>query len=110
MNVIGDVAGKDCIIVDDIVDTAGTLCQAAAALKERGAATVRAYCIHPVLSGAALDNLYASELDSLVVSDSIPLTEQAQACHKIEQRSISQLLAETILRISQKESVSSMFA
>jgi ribose-phosphate pyrophosphokinase len=110
MNVIGDVAGRNCIIVDDVVDTAGTLCHAAVALKEQGATTVSAYCSHPVLSGAAVENIEASMLDELIVSDSIPLREAAQACSKIRQTSLSHLLAETISRINQKESVSSMFA
>jgi len=109
MNVIGDVVGRNCIIVDDVVDTAGTLCHAATALKEQGATTVSAYCSHPVLSGAAVDNIEASMLDELIVSDSIPLQEAAQACSKIRQTSLSHLLAETISRINQKESVSSMF-
>ena len=110
MNVIGDVAGRNCIIVDDVVDTAGTLCHAAVALKEQGATTVSAYCSHPVLSGAAVEYIEASMLDELIVSDSIPLREAAQACSKIRQTSLSHLLAETISRINQKESVSSMFA
>lgn len=109
MNVIGDVNGRNCIIVDDIVDTAGTLCQAAIALKERGAATVTAYCTHPVLSGNAIKNVTASHLDELVVSDSIPLREDALSCPKIRQVSLNKLLAETISRVNQKESVSSMF-
>lgn len=109
MNVIGDVDGRNCIIVDDIVDTAGTLCQAAAALKERGADTVTAYCTHPVLSGEAVSNVTESVLDELVVSDTIPLSAAATKCPKIRQVSLSKLLAETIYRINQKESVSSMF-
>lgn len=109
MNVIGDVTQKDCVIVDDIVDTAGTLCHAADALKEHGAKRVIAYCTHPVLSGSAIDNIYRSSLDELVVSDSIPLSEAAQNCYKIRQVSISELIAETISRVNQKESVSSMF-
>ena len=109
MNVIGDVRGRDCIIVDDIVDTAGTLCQAAIALKEQGAATVSAYCVHPVLSGDAVTNINQSMLDELVVSDSVPLRKEALDCPKIKQISLSHLLAETISRVNQKESVSSMF-
>ncbi len=110
MNVIGDVAGRDCIIVDDIVDTAGTLCQAAIALKKHGAKTVRAYCTHPVLSGAAVNNIMNSEcLDEVVVSDTIPLKPEAQACAKIRAVSISSLIAETIRRVVGNESVSEMF-
>lgn len=109
MNVIGDVRGKDCVIVDDIVDTAGTLCHAAAALKESGATSVIAYCTHPVLSGAAIDNIERSCISEIVVSDTIPLTEAAQNCKKIRQITLSHLIAETIFRVMQKESVSSMF-
>ena len=109
MNIIGDVEGKNCVLVDDLVDTAGTLCKAAAALKEHGAESVSAYCTHPVLSGAAIDNLSNSELDELVVTDTIPLTENAKACGKIRQLSIATMLAETIRRIDQDESVSSMY-
>ena len=109
MNVIGDVQGRNCIIVDDIVDTAGTLCQAAMALKDNGASTVTAYCTHPVLSGNAVKNVKQSVLDELVVSDSIPLAASAEDCPKIRQVTLSNLLAETILRVNQKESVSSMF-
>jgi len=109
MNIIGDVEGKNCVLVDDLVDTAGTLCKAAAALKEHGAESVSAYCTHPVLSGAAIDNLTNSELDELVVTDTIPLTEAALACGKIRQLSIATMLAETIRRIDQDESVSSMY-
>ncbi len=109
MNVIGEVADKHCVIVDDIVDTAGTLCHAAQALKDKGAKTVRAYCTHPVLSGIAIDNVVNSSLDELVVSDTIPLTEAASECGKIRQVSLSRLIAETISRVNQKESVSSLF-
>lgn len=109
MNIIGDVEGKNCVLVDDLVDTAGTLCKAAAALKEHGAVSVAAYCTHPVLSGAAIDNISNSELDELVVTDTIPLTEEAKACGKIRQLSIATMLAETIRRIDQDESVSSMY-
>ncbi|HYF97409.1 MAG TPA: ribose-phosphate pyrophosphokinase [Coxiellaceae bacterium] len=110
MNVIGDVQGRDCIIVDDIVDTAGTLCQAAIALKKHGAKTVRAYCTHPVLSGAAINNITQSkDLDGIIVSDTIPLKPEAQNCPKIHQVSISSLIAETIRRVVENESVSSMF-
>lgn len=109
MNIIGDVEGKNCVLVDDLVDTAGTLCKAAAALKEHGAISVSAYCTHPVLSGAAIDNITNSDLDELVVTDTIALTERAQACGKIRQLSIATMLAETIRRIDQNESVSSMY-
>jgi ribose-phosphate pyrophosphokinase len=107
MNIIGDVAGKTCVLVDDIVDTAGTLCAAAAALKGQGATRVVAYCTHPVLSGAAIDNIKASKLDELVVTDTIPLSEAARNCSKIRQLSVAELLAETIRRIAFGESVSS---
>ncbi len=109
MNIIGDVAGKTCVLVDDIVDTAGTLCAAAAALKAQGAIKVVAYCTHPVLSGAAIDNVNGSELDELVVTDTIPLSEAARGCKKIRQLSVAELLAETIRRISFGESVSSLY-
>ena len=109
MNIIGQVQDKTCVIVDDMVDTAGTLCKAAAALKEHGAKRVLAYCVHPVLSGAALDNIEASSLDELVVTDTIPLTERAAACDKIRQLSVAQMLAETIRRIAFDESVSSLY-
>ena len=109
MNIIGDVAGKTCVLVDDIVDTAGTLCAAAAALKQNGAKKVVAYCTHPVLSGAAIANLTASQLDELVVTDTIPLSEAARACGRIRQLSVAELLAETIRRISLGESVSTLY-
>jgi ribose-phosphate pyrophosphokinase len=109
MNIIGDVEGKICVLVDDIVDTAGTLCAAAAALKARGATKVVAYCTHPVLSGAAIDNLTKSQLDELVVTDTIPLSEAAKACGRIRQLSVAELLAETIRRIAFGESVSSLY-
>ena len=109
MNIIGDVAGKTCVLVDDIVDTAGTLCAAAAALKGQGAQKVVAYCTHPVLSGAAIDNISRSQLDELVVTDTIPLTETARGCGKIRQLSVAELLAETIRRIAFGESVSSLY-
>ena len=109
MNIIGDVAGKDCVLVDDIVDTAGTLCAAAAALKQHGASKVAAYITHPVLSGAAIDNITRSALDELVVTDTIPLSEAAKACGKIRQLSVAELLAETIRRIAFGESVSSLY-
>jgi len=109
MNIIGEVSGRTCVLVDDLVDTAGTLCLAALALKEQGATRVVAYCTHPVLSGSAVDNITASELDELVVTDTIPLQENAQACGKIRQLSIATMLAETMRRISMEESVSSLY-
>ncbi len=109
MNIIGEVRDKICIIVDDIVDTAGTLCAAGAALKKNGARKVVAYCTHPVLSGAAIGNIERSELDELVVTDTIPLSDVAKACGKIRQLSVAELLAETIRRIAFGESVSSLY-
>lgn len=109
MNIIGDVDGKVCVMVDDIVDTGGTLCAAAAALKRNGAAKVVAYCTHPVLSGPALQNLAASQLDELVVTDTIPLSEAAKSDSRIRQLSVAELLAETIRRIAFGESVSSLY-
>ncbi|MCF6355032.1 MAG: ribose-phosphate diphosphokinase [Candidatus Polarisedimenticolaceae bacterium] len=109
MNIIGDVEGRSCVIVDDLVDTAGTLCQAASALKEHGAVRVVAYCTHPVLSGPAVSNISGSELDELVVSNTIPLRPDARACDQIRQLSVAELLAETMRRISTEESVSSLF-
>ncbi|HAD09615.1 MAG TPA: ribose-phosphate pyrophosphokinase, partial [Porticoccaceae bacterium] len=109
MNIIGDVKDRTCLLVDDIVDTAGTLCKAADALKEAGAKQVVAYCTHPVLSGSALDNLNSSQLDTLVVTNSIPLSNEAAACGSIRQLSLGQMLAETIRRVSNEESISAMF-
>jgi ribose-phosphate pyrophosphokinase len=109
MHIIGDVEGRSCVIMDDIVDTAGTLCKAARALKEHGAKKVMAYCTHPVLSGSAIPRIAESDLDELVVTDTIPLREDALACDKIRVVPISGLLAETIIRISNEESVSSLF-
>ena len=109
MNIIGDVSGKTCVLVDDIVDTAGTLCAAAAALKAQGAQRVIAYCTHPVLSGPAIDNLNKAQLDELVVTDTIPLSEPARACGRIRQLSVAELLAETIRRVAFGESVSSLY-
>jgi ribose-phosphate pyrophosphokinase len=109
MNIIGEVEGKVCVLIDDIVDTAGTLCAAAAALKRHGAAKVVAYCTHPVLSGPAIQNLTGSQLDELVVADTIALSEAAQACGKIRQLSVAQLLGETIRRVAFGESVSSLY-
>ncbi|MRR50639.1 MAG: ribose-phosphate diphosphokinase [Rhodocyclaceae bacterium] len=109
MNIIGDVKGRTCVIMDDIVDTAGTLCKAAQALKQHGAKRVVAYCTHPVLSGAAISRIRESDLDELVVTDTIPLSEEGRACSRIRVVSIAGLLAETMLRISNEESVSSLF-
>jgi ribose-phosphate pyrophosphokinase len=109
MHIIGEVKNKTCIIVDDMVDTAGTLCQAATALKEHGAAGVFAYCTHPVLSGKAIENLRASTINKLIVTDTIPLSEEALQCDKIRTVSIAWMLAETIRRIHFEESVSSLY-
>ena len=109
MHIIGDVAGRTCIIMDDMVDTANTLCEAANALKEHGAKKVLAYCTHAVLSGSAAERVTNSALDELVVTDTIPLRDDARACTKIRQLSVAELLAETIRRISNEDSVSSLF-
>jgi ribose-phosphate pyrophosphokinase len=109
MNLIGDVDGKTCVLVDDIVDTAGTLCTAAAALKTEGASRVISYCTHPVLSGPAIERLNNSELDELVVTDTIPLSAEARTCTKIRTLSMSRILAESIRRVSNEESISAMF-
>ncbi|MBM70382.1 MAG: ribose-phosphate pyrophosphokinase [Haliea sp.] len=109
MNLIGEVDGRICLLVDDMVDTAGTLCKAADALKERGASKVVAYCTHAVLSGRALENLRNSQLDELVVTDTIPLSADARAVSKIRQLTISDLLAESIRRVSNEESISALF-
>jgi ribose-phosphate pyrophosphokinase len=109
MNIIGDVAGRTCVIMDDMVDTAGTLCEAAKALKEHGALKVNAYCTHPVLSGPAVDRIGNSAIDELVVTDTIPLSEAARANKRIRQIGIAELLGETIRRISEGGSVSSLF-
>ena len=109
MNIIGDVEGRTCLLVDDIVDTAGTLCKAAEALKEAGAKKVVAYCTHPVLSGPAIDNLNNSQMDTLVVTNSIPLSEKARQCDRIRQLSIGAMLGEAIRRVSNEESISAMF-
>ena len=109
MHIIGDVEGRSCVLIDDLVDTAGTLCQGANALKEYGAVRVSAYVTHPVLSGAAIDNIEASQLDELVVTDTIPLSPRAQECSRIRQLSVAELMAETIRRITNEESVSSLF-
>ena len=109
MNIIGEVDGRTCVIMDDMVDTAGTLCKAAEVLKERGAERVVAYCTHAVLSGNAVQKITASPLDELVVTDTIALRDDARACNKIRQLSVAELLAETIRRINSEDSVSSLF-
>ena len=109
MNIIGDVNGRTCVIMDDMVDTANTLCEAARALKEHGAERVVAYCTHPVLSGPAVSRIEKSVIDELVVTDTIPLQPEALACPKIRQISVSELLAETMRRICEESSVSSLF-
>jgi ribose-phosphate pyrophosphokinase len=109
MNIIGEVEKRTCVIVDDLVDTANTLCEAATALKERGAERVLAYCTHAVLSGKAVERITGSALDELVVTDTIPLHEDAKACKKIRVLTVAGLLAETMRRISNEDSVSSLF-
>jgi ribose-phosphate pyrophosphokinase len=109
MNIIGDVRGRSCILVDDLVDTAGTLCQAAQALKDEGAVRVIAYITHPVLSGKAVERVSNSALDELVVTDTIPLGEEARKCKRIRVLSVAELLAETMRRIRDEESVSSLY-
>ena len=109
MNIIGDVEGRNCVLVDDLVDTAGTLCQAAGALKEHGAASVSAYCTHAVLSGPAVRNITESQLDELVVTATIPLRPDARDCGRIRVLSSAAMLAETMRRISNEESVSSLY-
>lgn len=109
MNIIGDVEGRTCVLVDDMVDTAGTLCHAASALKERGAKSVVAYCTHPILSGPAIDRLKSSALDEMVVTDTIPLSAAAQKSGRVRQLTIAGLLAESIRRVNNEESISAMF-
>ena len=109
MHIIGDVSGRTCVMIDDLVDTAGTLCHAAAALKANGALKVVAYCTHPVLSGAAAENVRNSVLDELIVTDTIPLSEELLSVDKIRQLSVAEMLAETIRRIAESESVSSLY-
>ncbi len=109
MNIIGDVDGRTCVIIDDLVDTAGTLCNAAGALKDFGAVKVVAYCTHPVLSGNAIKNIENSRLDELVVTDTIPLRSEAASCERIRQLSVAAMLAESMRRIAEGESLSSMF-
>ena len=109
MNIIGDVENKNCIMIDDMVDTAGTLCHAADKLKECGATSVKAYITHPVLSGPAVQRIIDSAIDEVVVTDTIPLNEAAASCSKIRQLSTAELLGETMRRISEEESVSSLY-
>lgn len=109
MNIIGNVEGRNCILIDDLIDTGGTLCNAAAALKQHGALSVRAYATHAVFSGKAVSNIENSQLDEVVVTDTIPLSQAARECKKIRQLSVAGILAKTILRINQDESVSSLF-
>ncbi|MDR2111836.1 MAG: ribose-phosphate pyrophosphokinase [Candidatus Accumulibacter sp.] len=109
MNIIGDVKDRTCVLMDDMVDTAGTLCKAAAALKGNGATRVLGYCVHPVLSGEAVDRIRESVLDELVVTDTIPLSDGARQCKTIRQLSVADVLAETIRRISNEDSISSLF-
>jgi ribose-phosphate pyrophosphokinase len=109
MNIIGEVEGKNCVLIDDMIDTAGTLCQAAQALKDEGAIKVVAYITHAVLSGAAIERITKSVLDELVVTDTIPLSDAAKGCATIRQLSVAGLLAETIRRISDDDSVSSLY-
>ncbi len=109
MNIIGDIEGRTCLLVDDMVDTAGTLCNAASALKKQGAKRVVAYATHPVLSGKAVDNLNNSELDELVVTDSIPLRPEVAACGRVRVLTLSRMLAEAVRRLSNEESLSAMF-
>ena len=109
MNIIGEVEGKVCIVPDDIIDTAGTLCNAAKALKDKGAKAVKAYITHPVLSGPAIERLNKSEIDELIVTNSIPLNKDAKKCSKIRVISIANIIAECITRLSNEESLSEMF-
>lgn len=109
MNIIGEVEGRSCVLIDDMVDTANTLCKAADALKEHGATAVRAYCTHPVLSGEAVTRITASQMDEVVVTNSIPLSDAAAACDKIRQLSVAHILGESIRRITVSDSVSSLF-
>ncbi|MDO4640583.1 MAG: ribose-phosphate pyrophosphokinase [Neisseria sp.] len=109
MNIIGDIQGRTCLIIDDMIDTANTLCKAASALKERGAERVLAYASHPVFSGEAVNRISSSDIDQVVVTDTIPLSEEGKKCSKIRQVTIAGLLAETVRRISNEESVSYLF-
>jgi ribose-phosphate pyrophosphokinase len=109
MNIIGEVEGRTCVLIDDLVDTAGTLCEAAKALKEHGAKKVLAYCTHPVLSGKAVERISNSQLDEIVVTDTIPLSPAGKECKRIRQLSVAELLAESMRRIAQEDSISSLF-
>jgi ribose-phosphate pyrophosphokinase len=109
MHIIGEVEGRTCVLMDDLVDTAGTLCEAAGALKSSGARKVLAYCTHPVLSGSAVERIGKSDLDELVVTDTIPLKPEAKACRRIRQLSVAELLAESMRRIAEEDSVSELF-
>jgi ribose-phosphate pyrophosphokinase len=109
MNIIGDVKGRDCIIVDDMIDTGGTLAKAAEALKHNGAARVFAYATHAIFSGNAAQNLRDSVIDEIIITDSIPLSKEIKALKKVKQLTLSEMLAETIRRISNEESISAMF-
>ncbi len=109
MHIIGEVEGRTCVLIDDLVDTAGTLCEAAAALKDHGAKKVLAYCTHPVLSGPAVERIGKSKLDELVVTDTIPLKPEAKACKRIRQVSVAEILAESMRRLAEEDSVSSLF-
>ena len=110
MHVIGEIDGRNCVIMDDMIDTAGTLTKAAEVLKERGARNVYAYCTHPVFSGPAIERIKASQLDEVVITNTIPLNAQGQGCGKVRQLSVAFLFAETIRRISDGESVTSLFS
>jgi ribose-phosphate pyrophosphokinase len=110
MHVIGEIDGRNCVIMDDMIDTAGTLVKAAEVLKERGARSVFAYCTHPVFSGSAIERIRKSKLDEVVITNTIPLSTEAKGCSKIRQLSVAFLFAETIRRISDGESVTSLFA
>jgi ribose-phosphate pyrophosphokinase len=110
MHVIGEIDGRNCVIMDDMIDTAGTLVKAAEVLKERGAKSVYAYCTHPVFSGPAVERMAKSQIDEVVITNTIPLSDAAKACPKIRQLSVAFLFAETIRRISDGESVTSLFA
>ena len=109
MNIIGDVEGRTCVLVDDMIDTGGTLCQAAAALKKQGATAVYAYATHAVFSGKAYENIAKSEIDEVVITDSVPLTDKMQSLDKVRQLTLSPMMAEAIRRISNEESISAMF-
>jgi ribose-phosphate pyrophosphokinase len=110
MHVIGEIEGRNCVIMDDMIDTAGTLVKAAEVLKERGAKRVYAYCTHPVFSGPAITRIAGSQLDEVVITNTIPMSPEAKACKKIRQLSVAFLFAETIRRISDGESVTSLFS